>query len=130
MNVIDRLFQLFAERGQGAYFGEAVTELEHALQCADLAAASGADDELVAAVLLHDVGHLLHGLPEDVAERGLDGRHEEGGAVWLTQHFAPPVVDAVRLHVAAKRYLVPSNRRISAACRRPRSSVSGFRAAR
>lgn len=105
MNVIDRIFHLFAEKGNGAYFGEAVTETEHALQCAHLAEQSGAESALIAAALLHDVGHLLHGLPENLAERGIDGRHEEAGAAWLERHFGPEVADPVRLHVAAKRYL-------------------------
>jgi phosphonate degradation associated HDIG domain protein len=105
MNVIDQLFALFGQRGQGAYFGEQVTELEHALQCANLAEKSGGDDPLVAAALLHDVGHLLHNLGEDIAGQGIDGRHEEGGAEWLKAHFGAAVIDPVRLHVAAKRYL-------------------------
>jgi gamma-butyrobetaine dioxygenase len=105
MTIVDRLLQLFAERGQGAYFGEAVTQTEHALQAAHLAEQASASGELTAAALLHDVGHLLHGLPEDVAQRGIDGRHEEGGADWLARWFAPGVVAPVRLHVAAKRYL-------------------------
>lgn len=105
MNVIDRIFNLFVEKGNGAYFGEAVTETEHALQCAHLAEASGANAALIAAALLHDVGHLLHGLSEDLAERGIDGRHEVGGAAWLQHYFGPQVADPVRLHVAAKRYL-------------------------
>jgi phosphonate degradation associated HDIG domain protein len=105
MLIADRIFQLFAVAGQGAYFGENVTEMEHALQCAHLAAQSGATDELITAALLHDVGHLLHGLPENIAEQGIDGRHEEGGADWLKRYFVPAVVDPVRLHVAAKRYL-------------------------
>jgi gamma-butyrobetaine dioxygenase len=66
---------------------------------------SGAGIQLIAAALLHDVGHLLHGLPEDVATQGIDGRHEEGGAAWLAQYFTPAVAGIVRLHVAAKRYL-------------------------
>jgi [1-hydroxy-2-(trimethylamino)ethyl]phosphonate dioxygenase len=105
MSLIDRIFALCTEKGHGAYFGEGVTELEHALQCANLAEQSGADDELITAALLHDVGHLLHGLPEDIAGHGIDGRHEVGGAAWLQPYFAPAVVDPVRLHVAAKRYL-------------------------
>jgi gamma-butyrobetaine dioxygenase len=105
MKVVDRIFALFREKGNGAYFGESVTETEHALQCAHLAERAGAAPELVAAALLHDLGHLLHGLPEDVAERGIDARHEEGGAAWLRSHFPAAVVDPVRLHVAAKRYL-------------------------
>jgi phosphonate degradation associated HDIG domain protein len=103
--VIDQIFNLFEEKGNGAYFGEAVTETEHALQCAHLAEQSGAGAAPIAAALLHDVGHLLHGLPENLAERGIDGRHEEGGADWLRRYFGPEVVDPVRLHVAAKRYL-------------------------
>jgi len=103
--VINRIFALFREKGSGAYFGEAVSETEHALQCANLALGSGANAGLVAAALLHDIGHLLHGLPEDIAAHGVDGRHEEAGSAWLTCHFGPAVVDPVRLHVAAKRYL-------------------------
>lgn len=105
MSIIDEIFRLFAVAGQGAYFGEAVTETEHALQAAHLAASAGAGDALVCAALLHDVGHLLHGLGEDVAARGIDARHEDGGADWLALHFGPDVTEPVRLHVAAKRYL-------------------------
>ncbi|WP_020471279.1 phosphonate degradation HD-domain oxygenase [Zavarzinella formosa] len=105
MTVIDQLFALFAEKGSGAYFGEDVTETAHALQCARLAEEAGADDALVAAALLHDVGHLLHGMSENIAKEGLDGQHEDAGAEWLQKHFGPAIVDPVRLHVAAKRYL-------------------------
>lgn len=105
MQIIDQILTLFREQGNGAYFGEAVTETEHALQCAHLAQQSGAAPALVVAALLHDIGHLLHGLPEDAAERGIDGRHEHGGAAWLATYFGSAVVDCVRLHVAAKRYL-------------------------
>ena len=105
MSVVDRMLRLLAEKGHGAYFGEAVTETEHALQSAHLAETSGAANELIAAALLHDIGHLLHGLGEDIAERGIDGGHEEGGAAWLASYFGPVVIDPVRLHVAAKRYL-------------------------
>ena len=105
MDVVDIVLRLFAVGGEQAYFGEAVSQTAHALQSAHLAERAGADDALVVAALLHDVGHLLHGLPEDVAERGIDGRHEEGGADWLARHFGPAVSEPVRLHVAAKRYL-------------------------
>lgn len=105
MTIIDQLFQLFTAQGQRAYFGESVSETEHALQTAHLAEQAGADDILIVAALLHDVGHLLHGLPEDIAGQGIDGRHEESGSEWLMKHYGPEVVDPVRLHVAAKRYL-------------------------
>jgi phosphonate degradation associated HDIG domain protein len=105
MNVVDHLFRLYTDRGQGAYFGEAVTETEHALQAAHQAEASGAGNALIAAALLHDVGHLLHGLGEDIAEQGIDGRHEEGGAAWLEPYFGAAIARPVQMHVAAKRYL-------------------------
>ena len=105
MNVIDRILSLFAERGRGAYFGEAVTQTEHALQCAYLADQAAAEPALVAAALLHDVGHLLGGPAADIAQGGIDGAHEDAGARWLESYFGPAVVDPVRLHVAAKRYL-------------------------
>jgi len=105
MSVVDRLAELFDHHGSALYFGEAVTEAEHALQCAALAEAEGASETLIAAALLHDVGHLLHGLGEGIAEQGIDGRHESGGSEYLAKHFPPAVVDPVRLHVDAKRYL-------------------------
>jgi phosphonate degradation associated HDIG domain protein len=105
VDALDTIAELFATRGHREYFGEAVSEEEHALQAAHLAERDRADDALVAAALLHDIGHLLHGFGEDVAERGIDARHEEIGHAWLTRRFRPPVADPVRLHVDAKRYL-------------------------
>lgn len=103
--IVDQILDLFQRAGQGAYFGEAVSETEHALQTAALAVRDGASPVLVAAALLHDVGHLLHGLPETIAEQGVNARHELGGSEWLAEHFGPAVSDPVRLHVDAKRYL-------------------------
>jgi gamma-butyrobetaine dioxygenase len=105
MDVVATIADLFETRGRALYFGEAVTEAEHALQSAHLAEQEGADDALVAAALLHDVGHLLHMHGEDVADRGIDGRHEVVGCGWLAKWFGPAVAEPVRLHVAAKRYL-------------------------
>jgi phosphonate degradation associated HDIG domain protein len=94
-----------AERGQARYGLHDVTQLEHALQAALLAEQEAAPDELVVAALLHDVGHLLHGLGEDFAERGIDDKHEELGRRFLERWFGPEVSEPVALHVAAKRYL-------------------------
>jgi phosphonate degradation associated HDIG domain protein len=99
---LDRLFQ---ERGQEAYLGEAVSQLEHALQSAWAAEKAGADSSLIVSALLHDLGHLLHNLPEDCATHGIDDRHEGLGARWVERWFGPAVSEPIRLHVAAKRYL-------------------------
>ena len=105
MRVVDTIFELFHTNGADAYLGEAVSQQEHALQTAYLAEQAGADDALVVSALLHDIGHLLHGLPEHIAEKGIDGRHEEAGEHWLMHHAEPVVTEPLRLHVAAKRYL-------------------------
>jgi phosphonate degradation associated HDIG domain protein len=102
---IELVMRLFKERGDAAYIGEPVSQTEHALQTAWAAEQAGAGGDLVAAALLHDVGHLLHDLPEDCALAGIDDAHEERGARWLVRHFGPGVAEPVRLHVAAKRFL-------------------------
>ncbi len=104
MQALEAIHAAFARRGNDNY-GEGVSQLEHALQCAAFAERDGATGALVAATLLHDIGHLLHDLPQDVAEQGIDTQHESTGSAWLSQHFGPEVSEPVRLHVAAKRYL-------------------------
>jgi phosphonate degradation associated HDIG domain protein len=105
MTIVDNIFTLFERRGHAAYFGEPVSQLEHALQTAYQADQKCAPDSLIVAALLHDIGHLLHGMPEDIATLGVDGQHQEIGAAWLSRHFAAVVTEPIRLHVAAKRYL-------------------------
>lgn len=105
MNLVDEIFDLFVRRGGEAYFGEPVTQLEHALQTALQAEQASASSSLIVAALLHDLGHLLHKLPENIADQGIDARHERLGAAWLAKHFPPEVAEPVKLHVAAKRYL-------------------------
>ena len=87
------------------HYGENVTELEHALQCATFAQQAGEAPVVVAAALLHDYGHLCHQLGEDIAQRGVDARHECIGHEKLRHVFKDEIADACRLHVAAKRYL-------------------------
>ncbi len=97
--------RLMQRRGGEAYFGEPVSQLEHALQAAWFATQANSAPSLVAAALLHDIRHLLHDLGEDVADQGIDTRHEDAGYDWLIERFGPAVADPVRSHVAAKRYL-------------------------
>ena len=111
LDTVDAVMELLAAGGGEAYFGEPVTVLEHSLQSAWFVRNKGGDDALVTAALLHDVGHLLHSEGEDVAGRGIDTRHEELAAKALAQHFPAEVLDPIRMHVAAKRYLCFANPR-------------------
>ncbi len=104
MECVDEIFALFDGHGNAAYFGEQVSQEEHALQAAHFAAQEGAPESLVVAALLHDIGHLIDAR-EDAADRGIDARHEDAGCAWLARHYPLAVTEPVRLHVAAKRYL-------------------------
>lgn len=107
MSVAEEIQELFGKGGSGAYFGERVTQLQHALQSANLAVKAGADDELVLAALLHDVGHLLGGQLD--ADLGVID-HDKSCVEWLRERgFSARVIALIAGHVAAKRYLVATN---------------------
>jgi len=105
MNIADEVFAIFGRRGSGAYFGERVSMTEHGLQAAYFARQESAPEVLVLAALLHDIGHLVEAVPDDLADWSADARHEEIGARWLARRFAAQICEPVRLHVPAKRYL-------------------------
>jgi phosphonate degradation associated HDIG domain protein len=95
--------RLYARHGELNY-GEGVTQMEHALQSAALAEAHGCAPTLVAASLLHDIGHLFE-KEDEVAGLTIDHRHEDIGANALAGLFVEAVWQPIALHVAAKRYL-------------------------
>jgi len=99
------LAEKFASEGAAEYLGEPVTQAAHMLQAAMLAERDHADNALIAAALLHDVGHFAVTMTGHELMSGTDTRHGEAGAAWLAQWFGPEVTEPVRLHVAAKRYL-------------------------
>lgn len=99
---LDDLQHLYETRGHLRY-GEGVTQLEHALQCAALAERDRVAPSLIVAALLHDLGHLLKS--EDREEQVSDDRHEIAGARALARLFPEAVCAPVALHVDAKRYL-------------------------
>jgi phosphonate degradation associated HDIG domain protein len=101
---IDRIFARYAEFGSEPY-GELVSQRDHMLQCAHLAALDQAPPALVAAALLHDYGHLIADTGEAAERDGVDARHEHRGAAELGEWFGLAVVQPIALHVAAKRYL-------------------------
>lgn len=102
IDVAERLIALYEVLGDGRY-DEAVSQTEHAAQTAALARADGASDELVVAALLHDIGHLLGGQADSTPDRDL--HHEDVAARFLGRWFGPGVVEPIRHHVNAKRYL-------------------------
>ena len=103
--ISDQVRTLFESNGHSLYGGEGVTQLEHALQAAMLAEIEGASPSLIVAALVHDIGHLLHDLPDDAPDHGVDDVHEVLADNWLRRHFGPDVTEPVRMHVDAKRYL-------------------------
>jgi phosphonate degradation associated HDIG domain protein len=107
-DIVSGIFKIFNEKGHSEYGGEAITQMEHALQTATLARENNASDQLITAALLHDIGHLLHDLPNDAPLHGIDDVHENKAAAFLRKYFPDAVSEPVRLHVAAKRYLATS----------------------
>ncbi|MFP3586534.1 HD domain-containing protein [Paraburkholderia sp. SIMBA_055] len=96
---------LFEQYGGIAYSGEPVTQLQHALQSGALAEEAGANDELVAAAFLHDLGHLLNLQGATPTERGIDDLHQYFALPFLRAVLPDAVLEPIRLHVDAKRCL-------------------------
>lgn len=103
-DAVDQLLALLGEQGKVAY-GEDVTQVEHALQCAMLAEAEEVTKALVVAALLHDIGHLLYKDPGGALAKGQDDRHDMLGASYLKRWFGDEVTQPIAWHVEAKRYL-------------------------
>lgn len=101
----DDIELLFRRHGATQYSGEPVTQTEHALQTAFFAERAGADDELVTAALLHDLGHLLNDSGDTPTMRGVDDLHQYCVLPFLRGLFSARVLNAIAWHVDAKRYL-------------------------
>ena len=104
-NIVTKLLDLLETKGNNIQYGnENVTQLEHALQCAELAEINNFSKEIITAALLHDIGHLLYE-DEDPIHKGKDGYHENLGADYLSKYFHEDVTIPIRAHVDSKRYL-------------------------
>jgi phosphonate degradation associated HDIG domain protein len=101
---------LIEAKGGCQYTGEPVTQLEHALQTAQLAEKAQAHAALITASLLHDFGHLSNDMGETPTLRGVDDKHQYHGVAALKGVFAEAVLNPIRLHVDAKRYLCAVDR--------------------
>lgn len=104
-NIVEFIADIFERRGAESYLGEDVTMSQHMLQGAVLAEKDGAPEELVAAALLHDIGHYTSEFGTLSLGDVRDNYHEEAGAKVLEPFFPPVITECVRLHVPAKRYL-------------------------
>jgi len=108
--VVEEVLSLFQHSGGEQYFGEPVSKLEHAEQCAWHALQAGADEELILASLLHDVGHLIDAESAIRDERVGVVNHDEIGRQWLLDRgFSERLGALVGGHVDAKRYLTATN---------------------
>jgi len=103
-DMLEEIRDLFARHGADHY-GEGVSLEGHMVQTALLAQAEGAPPYLIAAALLHDVGHFLHPDAGTAPTEGRDLEHEALGAAWLSRGFGRQVTAPIALHVQAKRYL-------------------------
>ncbi len=101
---IAEIIRLFHTQGAVQYGAEAINQQQHALQCAHLAEQAGASVELVVAALLHDLGHLLS-LDMGTKKPGADDLHQYMAMPFLRGLFANAVLEPIRMHVDAKRYL-------------------------
>ena len=127
--IVDFIAGIFERRGAEDYLGEAVTMSAHMLQGAVLAEKEGAPEELVAAALLHDIGHFTSEFGTLSLGDTRDNYHEEAGARVLEPFFPPVITECVRLHVPAKRYLCATDKnyydRLSEASRHTLSLQGG-----
>jgi phosphonate degradation associated HDIG domain protein len=109
MSAFLEIKELFESASAEEYLGENITLVEHMIQCAENAQADGAQDWLIVAALLHDIGHLLIPDAASAQDSGIDMHHDDVGAEWISKRFPNNIVQAVRLHVDAKKYLVATD---------------------
>tara|TARA_B110000046_G_scaffold98863_1_gene106446 strand:- start:281 stop:697 length:417 start_codon:yes stop_codon:yes gene_type:complete len=104
-NIVAFLGDIFERRGAENYLGQKISMAEHMLHGAALAEARGASDELIAAILLHDVGHFTSEFGAYSPDDRQDKYHDTAGGHVSMPFFPPRVSECVRLHLAAIRYL-------------------------
>ena len=109
MNIIDKIISNFINN-KSLYIGEKVTISEHMIQTAMIAEKVKSSNSLICSCLLHDYGHFILEDPSDLVKKKLDGKHEEIGYEYLKKFFKEDVVEPIKYHVKAKRYLARSKK--------------------
>ena len=104
MNIIDQIISSYSNN-KSLYIGEKVTITEHMIQTAMLAEKNNCSSSLICSSLLHDYGHFILENPDDLVSKGKDGKHEDIGYQFLKKYFIKNVVEPIKHHVKAKRYL-------------------------
>ena len=104
MNIIYKIISNFINN-KSLYIGEKVTISEHMIQSAMIAEKAKSSSNLVCACLLHDYGHFILEDPDGLVRKELDGKHEDIGYEYLKKFFKKDVVEPIKYHVLAKRYL-------------------------
>ena len=104
MDIVDKIVSNF-KNNNSLYIGENVTIAEHMIQSAMMAEKSKSNNNLVCACLLHDYGHFILDNPDELVRKKQDGKHEEIGYEYLKKFFKKEIVEPIKHHVIAKRYL-------------------------
>jgi len=104
MHIVDEIINKY-QNNNSLYIGEKVTMTEHMIQTAMLAEENKSPTSLICACLLHDYGHFIIEDPDQLVSKSVDGKHEDIGFNFLKNYFKPEVVEPIKLHVQAKRYL-------------------------
>ena len=104
MHILDKIVSNF-KNNKSLYIGEKITISEHMIQSAMLAEKVGSNDNMICSCLLHDYGHFIIDDPEKLVKYKKDGKHESIGYEYLKKFFKKEIVEPIKYHVLAKRYL-------------------------
>ena len=104
MNIVNQIISSYSNN-KSLYIGEKVTITEHMIQTAMLAEKANSSSSHICSSLLHDYGHFILEKPDDLVSKGKDGKHEDVGYEFLKKYFVKNVVEPIKYHVKAKKYL-------------------------
>ena len=104
MQILDKIISNF-KNNKSLYIGEKITISEHMIQSAMIAEKAKSKDTLICSCLLHDYGHFIIENPDELVKNEIDGDHESIGYEYLKNFFKKEIVEPIKYHVLAKRYL-------------------------